>query len=283
MWPPDRHRIERCENVMNALHAEPTQGARGHRIAPTPLVGIAVVIAYIVVVAGMQFSSGIDYRDWFASTDNVYRTAVVPLSVGSVLLVAFLAWVRWDSIWRDSVRLPMSVVLWVPPILFGLAIVPRLIAVDWAVVGADLLVAVTLTAVLVGFAEEVLFRGIFLRSMRSGGRPEAWCALWTAIAFGLFHVPNIFMGQGPSGIAQVVLATFSGFVLYLFRRGFGMIVIAMLFHGLWDFSVFLDQDFGRGVLHDLSLPAILVVVIATATAAVVVLKRERTGAEAVRR
>lgn len=263
---------------MNAVHSQSTQGARGHRIAPTPLVGIAVVIAYIVVVAGMQFASGVDYGDWFATTDNVYRTAVIPLLVGSILLVAFLFWARWDSIWRDSVRLPMSIVLWVPPILFGLAIVPRLIAVDWAVIGADLLVAVALTAVLVGFAEEVLFRGIFLRSMRSGDRPEAWCAVWTAVAFGLFHIPNIFMGQGLSGIAQVVLATFSGFVLYLFRRGFGLIVIAMFFHGLWDFSVFLDGDFGDGVLHDLSLPALLLVVIATTVAAVVIVKRERVVA-----
>lgn len=246
------------------------------RIAPSPRVGIAVVASYIVVVAGLQLATGIDYSDWFTTAENIYKAAVFPLCVGAIISVAFLFWARWDMIWRDPNRLPMSKFLWVPPILFSAAIIPRLIAIDWNAIAGELLVAVVLTSILVGFAEEVLFRGIFLRSMRTRGRPEAWCALWTAAAFGLFHIPNIFMGQGLFGIGQVLLAMLSGFTLYLFRRGFGLLVVAMVFHGLWDFSVFLDGDHGEGLLHDLSLPIILTVSIASVTALAMVLRRDRT-------
>ena len=44
---------------------------------------------------------------------------------------------------------------------------------------------------LVGFCEEVLFRGILLRSLSNGTRAEAWCVLWSSVIFGLFHLSNV--------------------------------------------------------------------------------------------
>ncbi|HEX3224001.1 MAG TPA: CPBP family intramembrane glutamic endopeptidase [Nocardioides sp.] len=60
--------------------------------------------------------------------------------------------------------------------------------------------AIVAAGVLVGFAEEMVFRGIFLRAMRAGARPEGQAALWTAVAFGLFHLPNVFLGTGLLGL-----------------------------------------------------------------------------------
>ena len=53
-----------------------------------------------------------------------------------------------------------------------------------------------------GLAEELVFRGIVLRCLRTGNRPESTVALWTALAFGLFHLPNVFMGTGAAGLSQ---------------------------------------------------------------------------------
>jgi uncharacterized protein len=150
-----------------------------YRVEPTPLVGVAVVVVYIVVVFGTQLSSGIPYEDWVSTPANAVRAAIIPLAGGSALLVAFLAFARWDMIWRDPDRLPMPMVMKVAIYVFIASILVRFLGVDWGTVEADLLLVVVGSGVLVGFAEETLFRGIFLRSMRTRGRTEAVAALWT--------------------------------------------------------------------------------------------------------
>ena len=224
-----------------------------YRIKPTPLVGIAMIVAYVVVVFGIQLSSGIPYVDWVSTPANGLRTAVIPLAVGSLLLIAFLAIARWDMIWRDPGRLPMSTVMKVAIYFFIASILVRFVGVDWGTVEADLLLVVIASGVLVGFAEETLFRGIFLRSMRTNGRTEAVAALWTAIAFGLFHLPNLLVGSGPTQLIQVVLAAVAGATLYAFRRHRGLILTAMVAHGIWDSSAFLADSNGRDWLGAASL------------------------------
>ena len=145
-----------------------------YRIEPTPLVGIAMVVAYIVVVFGSQLSSGIPYEDWVSTPANAVRAAIIPLAVGSVLLIAFLAFARWDMIWRDPDRLPMPTVMKVAIYVFIASILVRFAGVDWGTVETDLLLVVIGSGVLVGFAEETLFRGIFLRSMRTRTARRPW-------------------------------------------------------------------------------------------------------------
>jgi membrane protease YdiL (CAAX protease family) len=89
--------------------------------------------------------------------------------------------------------------------------------------------------------------------MRTGGRTEAKAALWTAIAFGLFHLPNLLVGAGPTQLVQVVLAAGSGATLYAFRRYRGLILTAMIAHGIWDSSAFLADSDGRDWLGPASL------------------------------
>lgn len=117
---------------------------------------------------------------------------------------------------------------------------------------ARLLLVVIASGILVGFAEVTLFRGIFLRSMRTNG-PEAVAALWTAIAFGLFHLPNLLVGSAPTQLIQVVLAAISGVTLYTFRRYRGLILTAMIDHGIWDGSAFLADSNGRDWVGPASL------------------------------
>ena len=121
----------------------------------------------------------------------------------------------------------------------------RAFGIDWGTVDPPLLLVVIASGVLVGFAEEMLFRGVFLRSMRTNGRTEAVAALWTAIAFGLFHLPNLLVGAGATQAVQILLAAASGATLYVFRRHRGVILTAMIAHGIWDMSTFLAATNGR--------------------------------------
>ena len=157
---------------------------------------LVMVVLHIVVTFGIQLGTGIPYKEWISTPENGLRAAVIPLVAGSLLLIVFLAIARWDMIWRDPGRLPTTTVMKVAMIFFIACIVLRAFGIDWGTVDPALLFVVIASGVLVGFAEEMLFRGIFLRSLRTNGRTEAVAALWTAIAFGLFHLPNLIVGVG---------------------------------------------------------------------------------------
>lgn len=232
-------------------------GAR-FRIRPSVWVAIAVVLADIAWTTGITLSSGLAYADIAKSAANVVRMAVVPLAVGVVLLTAFVVFARWDHVWRDPVKLPVSRSMKVAMVAFATAVVLRFAGAGWGQIPIDLLLAVLALGVLVGYVEEILFRGIFLRAMREGGRSEAKAAVWTAVAFGLFHLPNVFLGQGWLGLLQVVLATFTGATLYAFRRQSGFILPAMVAHGLWDVSTFLTGSNTAWWLTIASLPLLVV-------------------------
>lgn len=137
----------------------------------------------------------------------------------------------------------------------------RLAGVRWHEVPLDLLLPVVASGVLVGFAEETTFRGLFLRGLREGGRPESQAALWTSLCFGLFHLPNVLMGTGIVGLAQVVLAATSGAVLYAIRRQSGALWPAMLAHGTWDIAAFFSGQHAQPwlTLPSLGLQAVVVV------------------------
>ena len=203
------------------------------------------------------------------------RTAVVPLAVGNVLLLAFVWWARWDIFWRDPERLPMPRLGIVIVGLFVATVVVRLAGLTWADVPGDLLLAILATGVLVGLAEELLFRGIVLRCLRTGDRPESSAALWTALGFGLFHLPNIFMGTGAAGLSQIVLAALTGYALYLFRRWQGLLVVAMVAHGTWDISAFLVGDYGKDAAAGAALALNLVLAAACVVALVRSLRSDR--------
>lgn len=229
------------------------------RVLPTVAAGVAIWIAYTVVTLVVQASAGVPYTEWFTTAANAWRVGVLSLAAGSILLAALVLFTRWNHLWRDPVRLPTSRLMQVAMAVWWLAIVVRLAGVRWDAVPLDLLLAIAVSGVLVGFAEEVLFRGFFLRALRAGGRSEGRAALWVALCFGLFHLPNVFMGTGALGLLQVLLAATSGSVLYVFRRHFGLLWPAMVAHGTWDVAAFLAGGFAQPWLMPVSLALQLVV------------------------
>ena len=82
-----------------------TEGALAPRVRPTIRLGIALWIAYSVLAGVLQVRTGIPYTDWFKTASHALHTAVIPLTLGGLLLLAFTWWSRWDHVWRDPVRL----------------------------------------------------------------------------------------------------------------------------------------------------------------------------------
>ncbi|MGB8020580.1 MAG: CPBP family intramembrane glutamic endopeptidase [Candidatus Nanopelagicales bacterium] len=238
---------------------------------------IGVFIAYVVAFIGLSATSGIAYADWFATGDNAFRTAVIPLIGGSLVLIAFVLWARWDFVFRDPARPPWPAFLWVPVVIFVVGIVTHFAIADWANTPADLLLAIVAAGVLVGFTEETLFRGIILRGLRTDLRPEAWVMLISSVWFGFFHLTNLAVGSPVGGVLfQCVQASAAGVVLYVFRRVRGLLLLGMIAHGLWDMSVFLPPPSGTIALLNLAIQ--ILVFVAALSAAIILMRRDRKTA-----
>lgn len=251
-----------------------TDPASTWRITPSVPVALGVFVVYVIVFIGLSGSSGIAYDNWFDTAPNIWRTAVLPLAAASLVLIVFLLFARWDFVFRDPERLPMGGLLTALLVVYGLMIVAQFAVADWGSVG-DKLVPILVAGALVGFAEETLFRGVILRSLRTRLRPEAWVLLFSSIWFGAFHLTNIATGLNLiSGVFQMFLATAGGVFFYLFRRYRGLLVMAMLAHGLWDASAFLPKP--TGGLANVPRAFMVIEVVGAIIALIIVIRRERS-------
>ncbi|MBD5786061.1 CPBP family intramembrane metalloprotease [Cellulosimicrobium terreum] len=253
------------------------------RVRPTVPAAAVVFLVYCVIVISLMWTSGVGYEHFFDTAEHTLRAAVLPLAAGAVWLVAFLTWARWDHVFRDARRLPLHWGYWLLPALMVLVALLHLLGVDWGAFAPEHLLAVLAASVLVGFAEETLFRGIVLRSLRQGDRSEGTAALWTTLWFGAFHLTNLLLGE-PGAVLQVVFAALSGFAFYLLRRGTGVLVAAMALHGLWDFSTFLSGVHAADGAATTAANLLTFVVYGVALVTVVVLvvrERRRPASEAI--
>lgn len=153
-----------------------------------------------------------------------------------LLLVAVIAWRRWRDM---GFRAPMPGtlrLLWLPGLILML-LVALLLALGLPAPVTVLLVLVN--TLLVGFSEEVMFRGVLFRALLA--RLSIWPAvLWTTAAFGGVHVFNGFLtGHFALAALQAVAASCTGLMLMAIVLRTGSLWVAIVLHAAWDWVTFL--------------------------------------------
>lgn len=213
---------------------------KGHevKIAPKPLWGVLVFLAYVAVFSAVWAITSVDYTRIGESVTTILSWYVAPLAAGAVVLVIAASVLGW---WRPAlfeVERAKPSWLWVSVVIMvGIAIV-FLLNRDYSALTPLRFALVALGSLLVGFNEEMATRGLLIVGLR--GRftePMVW--LWSAVIFGLLHLPNVFFGAGVAAVMQIVLAFMAGSMLYVIRRVSGSLFLPMFVHGLWDFSQFI--------------------------------------------
>jgi len=211
------------------------------RIQPRPSLAWAIGIGYALLFLALVAIMNVGYDEIGKTTDSIIKGMVVPLAVGSIVLIIVTTWLGW---WRPVLRelptdpaRPPRWMLAVPILVF----VATLFGIDYGHLG-DMGVAMILWlavgTALVGFSEEITYRGLAVVGFR-GGYSEARVWLFSALLFGLLHSVNVILGQGAvSTIRQVIFAFVLGSVFYAIRRISGTIVVVMVIHALWDFGTF---------------------------------------------
>lgn len=152
------------------------------------------------------------------------------------VLVAVIAVRKWRDLGLQG-PLPGSLrLLWFPALILLLM---ALFSVSRGLPAAPVMAMVIFNTALVGFSEEVMFRGIFYSALRD--RLNIWPAIvWTSVVFGAVHVLNGFLtGDFVSSGIQALAAATSGLVFIAIRLRTGSLWVAILYHALWDWVLFI--------------------------------------------
>lgn len=104
--------------------------------------------------------------------------------------------------------------------------------------GVSLVIAV-LSMMLIGFVEEMIFRGFLFRAMLANGNKAA-AIIVSSVTFGIGHLVNLFAGQASfDTVMQVIFAVSWGFILTMVFYKSKSLIPCIIAHAMIDvFSVF---------------------------------------------
>jgi uncharacterized protein len=195
------------------------------------VIAVAIWVAITMGVGLLQVGPGTTL-DKFASEQIVWGT---PLAAAFMLLVAWM--MGWRDLGFNSVRPASSWrLLWLPMLLIcGFA--STLILLDRAVPTSVLLI-VAINTLVVGFSEELAFRGVLWGAARKA--MSFWGAFFfVTFLFGIVHVLNALLtGQFASAGVQAFNAMLSGAAFLALRIRTHSLIPVMIVHWLWDLAVF---------------------------------------------
>jgi membrane protease YdiL (CAAX protease family) len=237
------------------------------RVKPSALTAILAVLGYLVVVFAVWMIIGLDYDEIGDTVENVRDGIVLSVGAGVVYLVIITTVLGW---WKPAIHEPRRVGsrwMWAVPVLLLLGALINLATTKWGEIDriGPYVGLLALGTLLVGFSEELLTRGLAIVGGR-GSLHERWVWVFSSAIFGLIHVPNMFFGQGGATTVRQVLFAFGvGMTYYVTRRISGTLLVTMVLHTLWDFSLFVQahsveglKDEPAGLGGSLMTPAIIV-------------------------
>ena len=104
------------------------------------------------------------------------------------------------------------------------------------------LVTAVLSMTLVGFVEEMIFRGFLFRAMLSKNETTV-AIIVSAVTFGIGHIVNLFTGQaGFDTVMQIIFAISWGFILTMVCYKSGSMIPCIIAHSMIDVLSLLGAD-----------------------------------------
>lgn len=202
------------------------------------IVGIALCAAYLAGLVALQHRTGVPYTDIATTEDNLRRAVVVPVAIGAaVLVVALAATGRLADAFGYTPRADAPV-LWAIPALVVLGAAVRLRATDWTRVSRRFFGLAVVGTLLVGLSEELLVRGFLVDVLRDDGLSIFWTAVVSSAVFGVMHGANVVNGEALGMAAlQVAFSVIVGLGLFASLAVSGTLVLPILLHALFDFSL----------------------------------------------
>lgn len=232
---------------------------------------LGMLMPTFVLLPLLGWLVGVDYDVIADSTPNILR-GIVPAVGLSLAWGIFIAWrFGWlRSIFAKQPASSLPKLFWlIPACWFGMCFI-RLASSPWPSFDATYIVVLAFAMILVGFNEEILFRGILAHGVRGPGPwSEARAMLVSSIGFGLFHLPNALGGQDIGAtLFQVGYAFVMGIALFVSMRISRGILLPVAMHALWDFSTFTSKSQTPGDVAALVTAALTLAIVILILAAI---------------
>jgi uncharacterized protein len=219
-------------------------------IPRTVWVGLAAAAFYVLLAAvGGNLLSAFAHGDSTLDFVLGHYVAVPILIIVGLFFTRRAGWTResWTSPspFTERRRWWMLAI----PIVLVIQIVGLCLDVPWSEQTVSVVLIYLVGSLLIGFGEELYFRGIF-RVGVLGHHGELAALLITSLAFGFAHtVGFLFDGSGVLSILiKTLLLAMDGALFYGALRATGTLWVPILLHGLGDWARFLgtgDNDSTR--------------------------------------
>lgn len=200
-----------------------------------------LAIAYLVVfnlvslTTSTLFAGFIDVENPTGSASSVFFALVLPILLTGILLFLFVVSLGWtkEIFGRQPGR--GSGWMWIAVVIVVIPILLRVFATDWSAYTIGTVLTTLLLGLCIGFAEELLSRGVAVDLLRRGGFGERAVMLLSSAVFALLHTTNLLTGQPPLTVGITVVYAFGfGVMMYLVLRVTGSIIWPMLLHAATD-------------------------------------------------
>ncbi|MFC8596810.1 CPBP family intramembrane glutamic endopeptidase [Isoptericola sp. NPDC057191] len=202
---------------------------------------LGFAVLYLAVYLGVGWLVGrlgqgpADDDDLLSSPGTVFFGLALPILVMGLLLVAFVASTGWRREVFGRQPVPGRRWMWLAVVLVLVPVVLHVAATDWASYDVTVVLTVLFLGLCVGFAEEVLTRGVAVVMLRRAGYGERAVMVLSSVLFALLHASNLASGQSLATVGVTVVYTFGfGTMMYLSMRVTGSIVPAILLHAATD-------------------------------------------------
>jgi membrane protease YdiL (CAAX protease family) len=202
----------------------------------TVVEAVVVYVVYAAVVLALWRWKRVDYTRIGATRETVRDGLVLPIGVGLLVpVVAVTAFGWWGSVLTQTRTGPAWVL--VVPVLLALTSLVGMAGIDWRGPGAAKLPLLALGVLFVGFAEELVARGVLVTGAQKAGWTAVGVFLLSSLLFSLLHAINGFVGLSWSAVgAQLVMSFLGGVAFYVTLFGTGLLVVGMVLHAAWDFA-----------------------------------------------
>ena len=221
------------------------------RVQPAPLASIGVYVVYLVtfMVTGALFTQvlgDVDYDDLAADGSTFLDGVIVPIGTMAVIVAIMATALGW---WRPALFEERRTPNWMlaVPILFFIGVAVAIGTADLGEFDGAFIALMLLGFAFVGFSEELVARGLILVGFRARFR-ELYVWLFSTLMFAGMHSLNALSGQDIQTTAMQVGSTFfTGSILYLIRRTTGTLIVSIVAHALFDFSVTVQSGPGPDI------------------------------------
>ncbi|MCU0277741.1 MAG: CPBP family intramembrane metalloprotease [Candidatus Nanopelagicales bacterium] len=201
---------------------------------------LAFMLVYLIIYVGvgritLLFARDLAEQPVLSSVSTVFIQLTLGLIVGAAILIATITYMGWTKQLFARQTIYRSWWMWLGPIVVAIPIVLRVLGIDWGRNAVPVVLLVMVTGLMIGFVEELMYRGIGVKMLRDGGHGEFAVAALTSLFFAISHSVNLLMGQSIASVGPTVAYTFAfGVLMYLTLRSVGFLVAAMIMHGLTD-------------------------------------------------